>query len=67
VTLIDALALLNDRSRPLEERRAAVEWLAQIRGVYTEQEYVAELREVQRSGPRVSAAPGPLGLAAARS
>jgi hypothetical protein len=37
VTLIDALALLNDRSRPLEERLAVVEWLAQIRGVYTEQ------------------------------
>jgi len=43
--MIDALALLNDRSRPLEERLAAVEWLGQIRGAYTEQESVAELRQ----------------------
>jgi len=50
VTLADDLALLNDRSRPLEVRLGAIGRLARIGGVYTEEEMWAELREQQAQG-----------------
>lgn len=43
--MTDDLAVLNDRSVPLEQRLAAIERLSKTRGVYTEDEMWAEERE----------------------
>ncbi|HKV29975.1 MAG TPA: SMI1/KNR4 family protein [Candidatus Dormibacteraeota bacterium] len=58
MTLIDDLAVLNDRSCLLGERLGAVVRLAQIRGAYTEEEYSAaylEYRAQSRIAPETQA------------